>query len=101
MRSKEVLCRVKDERNIIQTVNRRKADWIGHILCRNCLLEQVIEGKIEGRIVVTGREEEEVSCYWMKETRRCWKLEHEALEGTVWRTGRGRGYGTVVREAVE
>jgi len=34
---------------------RGKANWIGHILCRNCLLKQVIEGKIEGRLEVTGR----------------------------------------------
>ena len=31
------------------TVDRkRKANWIGHILCRNCLLQQVIEGKMKG-----------------------------------------------------
>jgi hypothetical protein len=34
---------------------RRKANWIGHILRMNCLLKRVIEGKIEGRIEVTGR----------------------------------------------
>jgi hypothetical protein len=32
-----------------------KAKWIGHILRRNCLLKQVIEGKIMGRIEVTRR----------------------------------------------
>jgi len=32
-----------------------KANWIGHILHRNCLLKQVIEGKIEGRIEVKGK----------------------------------------------
>jgi hypothetical protein len=32
-----------------------KANWIGHILRRNCLLQQVIEGKIQGGIEVTGR----------------------------------------------
>jgi hypothetical protein len=35
-------------------MNRRMANWIGHILCRNCLLKHVIEGKIEGRKEVTG-----------------------------------------------
>jgi len=34
---------------------KRMVTLIGHILCRNCLLKQVIEGKIEGRIVVMGR----------------------------------------------
>jgi hypothetical protein len=28
--------------------------WIGHILHRNCLIQQVIEGKIKGGIEVTG-----------------------------------------------
>jgi hypothetical protein len=35
--------------------SKREANWIGHILCRNCLLWQVIEGKIKGEIEVTGR----------------------------------------------
>jgi hypothetical protein len=45
----EVLHRVKEERNILHTIKRRKANWIGHILRRNCLLKHVIEGKLEGR----------------------------------------------------
>jgi hypothetical protein len=36
-------------------------DWIGHILCRNCLLKHVIEGKVEGKV----RQEEDVSSYRM------------------------------------
>jgi len=48
--SNEVLQRVKEERNILQRIIRRKANWIGHILPRNCLMKHVIEGKIEGRI---------------------------------------------------
>jgi hypothetical protein len=30
-------------------------NWIGHILRRNCLLKQVIEGKIKGEMEVTRR----------------------------------------------
>ena len=33
----------------------REANWIGHIWLRNCLQKHVIEGKMEGRIEVTGR----------------------------------------------
>jgi hypothetical protein len=51
VRNEGVLRRIKEERNILQTVKGRKADWIGHILRRNCLLKQVFEGKVEG----TGR----------------------------------------------
>ena len=36
-------------------MRKRKANWIGHILGRNCLLKQVIEGKIKGQIEVTRR----------------------------------------------
>lgn len=55
VRNEVVLRGVKEERNIIHKVKRRKAKWIGKILCRNCLLKQVIEGKVEGRIEVAGR----------------------------------------------
>jgi hypothetical protein len=53
--NEEVLHRVKGKRNITHTVKRKKANWIGHILCRKWLIQYVIEGKIEGRIEVTGR----------------------------------------------
>ena len=49
VRNEEVLHRVKEGRNIVHTIKRRKAYWIGHILRRNCLLKHVIEGKVEGR----------------------------------------------------
>jgi len=52
---KEVLLGVKEQRNILREISKRKANWIGHILRRNCLLQQVIEGKIEGGIEVRGR----------------------------------------------
>jgi hypothetical protein len=55
VRNEEVLHRVKEERNIVRTIKKRKANLIGHILRRNCLLTHVIERKIEGRIEVTGR----------------------------------------------
>ena len=37
-------------------IKKRKANWIGHILRRNCLLKQVIEGKIKGEIEVKRRQ---------------------------------------------
>jgi hypothetical protein len=40
---------VKEERNIVHTIKRRKANWIGHILRRNCLLKHVIVGKLKDR----------------------------------------------------
>jgi hypothetical protein len=55
VRNEEVLLTVKEQRNILHEISKRKANWIGHILRRNCLLRQVIEGKIKGGIEVTGR----------------------------------------------
>ena len=50
-----MLLRVKEQRNILHEIIKRKANWIGHILCRNCLVQRVIGGKIKGGIEVTGR----------------------------------------------
>jgi hypothetical protein len=44
------LHRVQEERNILQAVNSREANWIGHFLRKNCPLMHVIEGKIEGKM---------------------------------------------------
>jgi len=41
--NEDVLLRVNEQRNILQEIRKRKANWIGHILRRNCLLKQVIE----------------------------------------------------------
>jgi len=43
VRNEEVLLRVNEQRNIQYEIRKRKANWIGHILHRNCLLKQVIE----------------------------------------------------------
>ena len=48
---KGILHRVNEERNFLHEIKRRKVNWIGHILSRNCLTKQIIEGKREG----TGR----------------------------------------------
>jgi hypothetical protein len=53
VRNEKVLQRKNRKRNILQKISRKTANWIGHILCRKCLLKHVIEGKIEGRIEVT------------------------------------------------
>jgi hypothetical protein len=55
MRNEEVLQRVKEERKILQRIKRIKANWIGHILRNNCLIQHVIKGKIGERTEVVGR----------------------------------------------
>ena len=39
VRNEEVLFRVNEQRNILHEIRKRKANWIGHILRRNCLLK--------------------------------------------------------------
>jgi hypothetical protein len=43
------------EDSSLYKIRRRKANWIGNILRRNCLLKNVIEDEIERGIEVTGR----------------------------------------------
>jgi hypothetical protein len=101
VRNEEVLHRVKEERNILHTIKRRKANWIGHILRRNCLLKHVIEGQLEGRIEMTGRRGRRRKQLLDYEKRGYWKLKEGALDRSQWRSRFGRGYGPVVRQTTE
>jgi hypothetical protein len=102
VRNEEVLHRVTEERNTVHTIKRRKANWIGHILRRNCLLKHVTEAKIEG-IEVAGRRGRRRKQLLddLKKTRGYLKLKEEALDRTLWRNRFGRGYGPVVRQTAE
>jgi hypothetical protein len=99
VRNEEVLLRVKEQRNILHEIHKRKANWIGHILHRNWLLQRVIEGKIQGGIEVTGRQgrRRRKLLDELKERRGHSQLKEEALDRTMWRARFGRGFGPVVR----
>ena len=103
VRNEEVLPRVKEQRNILQEIRKRKANWIGHILCRNCLLQLVIEGKIKGGIDMTGRQGRKHRKLLddLKERRGYSQLKEEALDRTVWGARFGRGFGPVVRQTTK
>ena len=45
----------KGRGEIVPVIRRRNGKWIGHILHRNCFLKQAFEGKVDGRILVTGK----------------------------------------------
>jgi hypothetical protein len=47
VKNEEILHRVKEERSILHTIKRRKANRIGHTLRRNYLLNHAIKGRIE------------------------------------------------------
>ena len=79
---------------------KRKANWIGHIFRRNCLLQRVIEGKIKGDIEVTGRRGKRRRKLLddLKQRRGYSHLKEEALDRTMWRARFGRGFVPVVRQ---
>jgi hypothetical protein len=72
-------------------------------LRRNGLLKHAIEGKLEGRIEMTGRRGRRRKQLLddLKAKRRYWKLKEKALDGILWRTRFGRGYGPVVIQTSE
>jgi len=72
---------------------KRKANWICHVLRGDCLLKRVIEGKIKGRIEVTGRRgrRRKKLLAGLKGKNRILDIE-EALDRSLWRTCCGRGY---------
>ena len=98
-----MLQRAKKERNVLQTIKRRKVDWILYILRRNCLRKHAIEGNKEGRIEVTkrrGLRRKQLLDDLKKKRGHC-KLKEEAVDRTISGTRYGRGYGLVVRQAAE
>jgi len=101
VRNEDVLHRVKEERNVLQTMKNSLIR--GHVLNRNCHQKRVIEGKIEGRIEVTGRRgrRHKQLLDKRKEKGGYCKLKEEALDLTLWRTRFGRSCGPVVRQATE
>jgi len=103
VRNEEMLLRIEEQRNILHEISKRRANWIGHFLRRNCLLQRVIEGKIKGGITVTGRRGRRRRKLLddLKERRRYSHLKEEALDRTMLRACFGRGFGPVVRQTTE
>jgi hypothetical protein len=99
----EVLLRVKEHRNILHEISKRNANWISHILRRNCLLRQVIEGQIKEGIEVAGRRRRRRRKLLddLKERKGYSHLKKEALDCTMWRVRFGRGFGPVVRQTTK
>jgi len=94
VKDEEVLPGVNEQRNILHEISKRKANSIGHILRRNCLLQQVIEGNIKGQIEVTrGRVRRRKKVLDdLKDRRGYCQLKEESLYLTMWRNRFGRGF---------
>ena len=95
-----MLLRVNEQKNILHAIRKRKANWIGHILRRNCLLKQVVEGKIKGEIEVTRRQGRRRKKLLddLKDRRGYSHLKEEAVDRTMWRNRFGKGFGPVFRQ---
>ena len=80
-----------------------RANWIGHILLRKCLLQQVIEGQTKGGIEVTERprRRRKKIVGELKDRRGYCHLKEEALDHTMWRHRFGGGFGPIVRQNTE
>ena len=94
---------VNEQRNILREIRKRKANWMGHIWRRNCLLKQVIEGKIKGEIEVTrrrGRRRRKL-LEDRKDRRGYYHLKEETLDHTTWRNHFGESFDPVVRQNTE
>jgi len=67
--------------NILHKIQRRQANWIGHILCRNCTVKPVVEGKLKERTEMTVRRGRRLKQLLgdLEEKRRYWKLKEETL----------------------
>jgi hypothetical protein len=103
VRNEDELLRVKEQRNILHEIRKRKENWIGHILRRNCLLQGVTEGKIQGGTEVTGRQgrRRRKLLDGLKERREYSHLKEEALDRTMWRARFGRGFGPVASQTAK
>ena len=100
VRNEDVLLTVNEQRNILHEIRKRKANWIGHILRRNCLLKQVIGGKIKvemevRRIQIRRRRKLPDD---LKYRRGYSHLKGGALDRTMWRNHFGGSFGPVVRQ---
>jgi hypothetical protein len=102
-KKKKVLLKVKEQINILHEIRKRKANCIGHILLRNCFLQRVTEGKVQGRIEVTGRQGRRRRKLLddLKKRRGYSHVKEEAQDCTMWRGRFGRGFGPVVRQTTK
>jgi hypothetical protein len=73
------------------TVKRRKTNRIGHIWRMNSFRKRLVEGKIERRVEVTGRQgrRRKQLLFDLKEGIEYWKLNEDLLDGSLWRAGLG------------
>ena len=71
------------EKTLLNNILRRKVNWIGHILRRNCLLHDLIEGQMT-EVRGVGRRRTQLLDD-LRNRRRYWELKEEAEDGKSWK----------------
>ena len=101
VKSKEELQRVREERQTLHTINRKKDNSIDHISLRYRLLKYNTEEKTEGKIKGTERRERRRKQLLdnLGGSIRYWKQQEEAADRTVWRTQQEKDFEPVVRQS--
>ena len=84
--NEQVLDRIGEKRILLNNILRRKVNWIGHILRRNCLRLDTIEGHMtEGKGVRRRRSSRTQLLDELRNRRRYWELKEEAEDRKRWR----------------
>ena len=74
--NEQVLDRIGEKITLINNILCRKGNWIGHILRRNCLLHEAIEGQMT-EVKGVGRKRTQLLDD-LRNRRRYWELKEEA-----------------------
>ena len=81
--NEQVLDRIGEKRTLINNILRKKANWISHILRRNCLLHDVIEGQMT-EVKGLGRRKTQLLNDFRNRIR-YWELKEEAEDRERWK----------------
>jgi hypothetical protein len=92
-----VLLRVNEQRNILHEIRK------GHILRRNCLLKQAIEGRINGEMKLTRRRRRRSKKVLddLKDSTGYSHLKEETVDRTMWRNRFRGDFGPVIKQNIE
>ena len=80
--NEQVLDRIGEKTTLLNNALRRKVNWICHILRRNCILRDAIEGQMTK---VKGIERRRTQLPDDLRNRRYWELKEEAEDKKTWR----------------
>ena len=81
--NEQILDHIREKRKTLNNILRRKVNWIGHILRRNCLLHDTTEGQIT-EVKGVGRRRTQFLDD-LRRRRRYWELKEEAEDRKGWR----------------